>query len=265
MEISQEYKKSFSKGVMVFLVIISVYFGIKVLSELKSIDMMSNQGNAITISGHGEVSAVPDIAAVYFSVEASQPTQEAASNEVNTKVKSIMDFLKSSGIEEKDIKTDNYSSYPKYSNPRPCPYYGNGGTICVQEEGKIIGFSVSQSITVKVRKIDSASAVIDGINKIGVSNMSGPNFTIDDEDGLKAEARRLAILDAKAKAKVLAKDLGMNLGKIVSFSDNNGYYEPMYYGGDMMKAESSMASVAAELPAGENTISSDVSITYQLK
>ncbi len=140
--------------------------------------------NIISFSGHGEVSAVPDIATIYFGVEASANTQSASSDIVNVKTKKILDFLKSSSIAEKDIKTENYSSYPKYSNPEPCPmYYGANGIVppCRQGESKIIGYTVSESMTVKIRKVDDASKIIDGINKIGVTNMSGPNLAIDDE------------------------------------------------------------------------------------
>jgi len=224
--------------------------------------------NVITISGHGEVNAVPDIASLYFTVESSKSTQKESSDEVNTKVKQVTDFLKASDVAEKDIKTEGYNSYPKYSSPTPCPmYYKEGGIMppCGQSDSKIIGYTVSQSITVKVRKVDDVSKIIDGINKIGVTNMSGPTLSIDDEDELKAEARKEAINDAKAKAKVLARDLGVHLGKISSFSENGNYY-PMYTSYNTMAKDSmESAGVPAEIPKGENTISSDVTITYEIR
>lgn len=266
-EIQNEYRKNLSRFALIFLIIVSVYFVVKVFSEWRSYDLMGNQANTITLSGHGEVNAVPDIATIYFTALSSKNTQKDASDEVNTKMKQILDFLKSSEVDEKDIKTENYNSYPKYSNPSPCPvYYGERDLMmpCIQSESKIIGYTVSQGVTVKVRKVDDASIIIDGINKIGVTNMSGPNLAIDDEDELKVEARKLAINDAKKKAKVLSKDLGVRLGKIMSFSENGNYPMPMYYAKDM--ALSSVGeSAPAQLPKGENTISSDVSITYQIR
>jgi uncharacterized protein YggE len=275
-EIPSQYVKNLYKLALVFFTILSLLYAVRILAEFRYYRNSDQGFNSITLSGHGEVFAVPDIATIYFSVESSKPTQGGASDEVNTKTKNILDFLKSSGVVEKDIKTENYSSYPKYSNPAPCVYsgseigYPNSPSMMYpcpsSTESKIIGYVVSQSVTVKIRKVDDSSKIIDGINKIGVTNMSGPNLTIDDEDALKAEAKKLAIDDAKAKAKVLAKDLDVRLGKIMSFSDNGDYPMP-YYGGVMMGAsyDQSVKSAPAEIPKGENTITADVMITYEIR
>src|SRR3989338_6144941 len=96
---------------------------------------------------------------------------------------------------------------------------------CPPRPGKsvISGYEASESITVKVRNTDDVGTIMQGLGTIGVSNLSGPNFSIDDEDALKAEARKKAIDDAREKAKILAKDLGVRLGRISSFSEGGGY------------------------------------------
>lgn len=260
-------KEKMFKAVLALVVILCFYFGIKGLMLLSDDKDSEVNQNVITVTGHGEVNAAPDLATVYFTVEDSKNTQKAASDEVNTKMKKVLEFLKGAGIEDKDIKTEGYNSYPKYSQGKPCPpYYSEGMLPCVQAEAKIIGYTVSQSITVKIRKIDdNLSKVLDGINSFGVSNMSGPTMTIDDEDGLKAEARKEAIKEAKEKAKVLARDLGVRLGDVTSFNENSGGY-PMYYAKGAMAFDSVAESAPApEIPKGENTISSDVTITYEIK
>jgi len=270
MDIPNEYKKNLYMGSLALLVVLSLFFAMRFLSEVKSYTSRgSGDANVITLSGHGEVQAVPDIASIYFTVETSSATQGTASEEVNKKTKNIIDFLKTSGVEEKDIKTENYNSYPKYSNPEVCPmYYPIDGGVppCRGGESKVVGYTVSQSVSVKVRKVDDASKIIDGINKIGVNNMSGPNFTIDDEDALKAEARREAIADARTKAEALAKDLGIKLGRVSNFSENTGGYYPMFSKvGYEMDGSARNQSAPAELPKGENTISSDVTISYEIR
>jgi len=267
MDIPNKYISNLYKALLALFIILSVFFAVKVLAELKSYGTLGNkEKNTITLSGHGEVQAVPDLATIYFTVEGSKDTQAAASDEVNTKTKKVLDLLKSSGVEEKDIKTEGYNSYPKYSNPEPCPFAPNGIMLpCFSSgESKIIGYTVYQSVSVKIRKADDASKIIDGINKIGVTNMSGPNFTIDDEEAFKREARKEAIEDAKEKARILADDLGVDLGRIASFSESGNYY-PVYGMGEAYKTLDSITSPApAILPAGENTISADVTITYEI-
>lgn len=264
MDIKEEYKKNLYGASTMLLLVLTLFVGIKFVSEIRNYNVKDGVSNTITLTGHGEVQAVPDIATVYFTVESSKATQKESSDEVNTKTKSILDFLKTVDVAEKDIKTDNYSSYPKYSNPTPCPMYYYEGMPPCRTESKIVGYTVSQSITVKVRKVDDASKVIDGINKIGVTNMSGPTLAIDNEDGLKAEARKKAIDDAKTKAEALARDLGVRLGRIASFSESGNNY-PMMYKGVAMMESSADASVPSNIPKGENTISSDVTIVYEIR
>ena len=75
-----------------------------------------------------------------------------------------------------------------------------------------------------------------------------------------------AIEDAKEKAKVLSRDLGVRLGRVASFSESGNYY-PYYATANLYKAEDATQSSAPlpELPKGENTISSDVTITYEIR
>ncbi len=108
---------------------------------------------------------------------------------------------------------------------------------------------------------------LQSLGAVGVSDLSGPNFSIDNEENLQAEARKKAIDDAKAKAEALADDLGVKLGRVANFSEGGRYGGPIYYGKEMMAVDSSTGSAPApaNIPKGENTISSDVTITYELR
>jgi hypothetical protein len=131
----------------------------------------------------------------------------------------------------------------------------------------IVGYEAYENISVKIRKVDDVGKIVQGLGTLGVTDLNGPNFAIDNEDGLKAQAQKLAIDDAKAKAKVLAGNLGVRLGKITSFNDNNLYSVPMYATNSMDKSASGIAPSAAPavVPAGENLITSDVTLTYEIR
>lgn len=268
MEISNENKKSLYRAVLILLIILSVYFAIKVMLEWRSYSSMST--STISLSGYGEVSAVPDIANIYFSINKEAKTVKEAQDMVAEVEKSAIDMLKENGVAEKDFKATNASFYPKYEYQSEagvrlsCNQWG-----CPPSSGKqvIVGYVASESITVKVRNTESVGAIMQGLGTIGVTDLSGPNFSIDDEEGLKMEARREAIKDAREKAKVLAKDLGVRLGKIANFEDGGGYYPTMYKSavGNMELDSMEQASAPAVLPTGENTISSTVNIMYEIK
>ncbi len=214
----------------------------------------------ITMSAEGEALAVADIASFSFSVDEEGKTSDEAQKKATDKINKALEYLKTNGVEEKDIKTENYSIYPKYQNVAPCYAFD-----CPPSESKIIGYTVSQSIRVKIRDTESTGKFLSELTKFQINNVSGITFTIDDESALYDLARKDAVSKAEAKAIALSKDLGVKLGDVVSFSeDNPNYYPADTYGmggAEMM----SFKAAAPEIPKGENKYTTRVYITYELK
>ncbi|MBU0750016.1 SIMPL domain-containing protein [Patescibacteria group bacterium] len=137
--------------------------------------------------------------------------------------------------------------------------------ICPRNAPRIVGYQVTQTVQVKIRDTAKVGEVLQALGDLGVQNISGPDFSQDDAEAGKDEARSAAIEDARAKAKVLAKDLGVHLGKVVSFYEDQGAY-PMYEGyaakgGAMMD----MGQSAPALPVGENETKVIVNVTYEIR
>lgn len=220
----------------------------------------SNQ-NTIAVSGEAKVQVSPDIATITFTLEEVKSSTKEAQAAIAEKMNKVQTALKVLKIDDKDIKAENYNVSPKYSYQ----YCVSSMVPCAPKE-KLEGYQASEYVTIKVRKIDDASKVIDALGGAGVNNLSGPNFTVDDIDKAKAEARGKAIDMAKAKAKVLADQLGVDLEEVVSFSDDTGNY--MYYEKAvpmMARADGGAVSSDTSLPTGQNEISSRVTITYRIK
>lgn len=270
MEIMQENKKGIMKVARVLLIILCLYFGVKFLSEWKSYKIIGNSyASEITVYGQGEVSAVPDTATVFFSIRKEAKTVKEAQGMVAEVEKKALELVRSKGIEDKDIKVTNASFNPKYEyrydykSIYPCVGYN-----CPPGKNIIVGYEAHENVNLKIRNTDLVGEIMQGLGGVGVEELSGPNFTIDDEDALKAKARKEAIDDAKAKAKALAKDLGVRLVRITSFNEGgDGYPYPMMYGKDAMmeSAGSAVVQAPAELPKGENTIYSNVTITFEIR
>jgi len=232
----------------------------------KAFDAFGNLGRSsiypsstITVQGTGEATAIPDVARISFSVTEDASTVAAAQDAATAKTDAVLAALKELDIEETDVKTLAYNVYPQYE------YQNCYNAYCppTTSSPKIIGYEVSQTVEVTVRDTAKAGDVLQALGTTEVQNISGPNFTVDDADSVKAKAREMAIIEAKEKAKQLAKDLGVHLGKVVSFYENGPSY-PMYdgYGGatEMMSAQK-----APSLPTGEQETTVTVSITYELR
>ena len=232
------------------------------LSNLDAVKHPNGQVASITVTGEGEVTAVPDIATVSFTVRESAKTVPEAQKLAEKKITSGLKALTALGVEEKDTKTQSYTVNPKYESQQVG--YCNGN-VCPPTKSIITGYEVSQSVTVKVRKVEKAGEVIGVLGKVNITEISGPDFTIDDMDKSQAGAKAIAIKKAQDKAEVTAEALGVSLGAITQFSEDNGGYPPMMYK-TMSTGQGMEARVdSVTLPQGENVIKSHVSITYTLK
>lgn len=268
MEIPQQYRKYIFGTSFVLLIIFCVYFGVKTVLEFKNFRMMGM--TYVSLDGKGEVSSAPDLATINFTIKENDKLTKDAQDKVSVKEKVVLVFLDKSGIEKKDIKAESVNFYPQYDYGIPCISQVNVIDVsCQPTLPKIIGYEASEYITVKIHDITKAGEIVSGLAELKVFDMNGPNYSIENEENLKAQARKLAIADAKNKAKILAQDLGLHLGKVTSFMDNNtssGYpamYEKLSV--DMGMGDSDIAIPAPSLPSGENKIISNVTITYDLR
>lgn len=247
-----KYKKVFALLAVLFLAVLVLFFAVKTINETRSGKYIGQDiapVNTINVSGKGEIFVKPDIAMISAAVEKEDLSVLGAQNQATEAINKIVAFLKNSGIEDKDIKTTNYSIYPRYD--------------WIEKKGRVFqGYTVSQTLEIKIRKIDKVGEVLAGVTGAGANQVGGISFTIDDEEAVKRDARQKAIADAKTKAEQLAKDLGVKIVRLVSFSENGGGYPyPVY----KSEALGMGGMEAPEIPSGENKISISVNLTYVIK
>ena len=254
--------KKISVSLFILLVIISLFVITKIVGEVKGNFGDDLSYNVISVSGEGEAIAVSNIATLYINLEEETSTSKEAQELLNKSIDKTLSYLTEQGVESKDIKSIYGGISPRYEYVKS--YYTSG-------ERKLVGFTARQSIEVKIRDVDKANTIRTELAEAGVDNIDGPDFSIDDEEGYKEEARAKAIVDAKEKAAVLAKDLGVKLVKIVNFSEGSNYY-PYRDSMKVMSAveesiswDSAGGAQAPSLPIGENKITSNVTITYEIR
>src|SRR3989338_6162121 len=236
---------------IILLAALALWVGAKFLNEIKSFTRPSISSPTISVSGEGRVLAKPDVGVVNLSVVAGSLDMSAAQDEATRQINNVVDFVKNSGVEEKDIKTTSYNISTLYDYPKGRREFG--------------GYEVRQTVEVKIRDLKKVSAILGGVTDFGAIEVGNLNFLVDDDEALKHEARAKAIADAKAKAFILAKTLGVKFGDIVSFSEFvgpvpfYGYVAGLGAGGDFEK------SAVPSMPTGENEIVSNVNISFELK
>jgi uncharacterized protein YggE len=249
------------------LLALTVFLGVAALNELKSYKYIGSgvaATNTITVSGEGEVFAVPDTATFSVTVQETAKDVSTAQTTATKKSNDIIAYLKTQGIDEKDIQTTDYNVNPQYEyGQTACP----SGIYCPPGKQTLSGFEVSQTLTVKVRDTKKAGDILSGVGGKGASSVSGLSFTVADQDALDAEARDKAIQSAKDKADALARSLGVHIVRVVGFSENGN--SPIYYAKTTNFAADAgggaMAAPAPQIPVGQNKITSDVSVVYEIQ
>lgn len=256
------------KVVFALGIALTVFVGVKAIQAVALFNGPSDVAptNVINVTGKGESLAKPDIATVSFSVFQESKAIADAQKIVTDKTNKAVDFLKANGVAEKDIKTTGYNIYPQYDYLQAAACTSG---FCPSGRQVLRGYQVTQSIDLKIRDIAKAGTILSGLTDAGVNTVSGLTFGIDDEDAITAAARKDAIDDAQSKARQLAKDLGVRLVRIVSFSENGGGYPmPMYATNQKvlgMGGADARQEMSAAVPTGENTITSNVTISYEIR
>jgi len=247
-------------------VMIAIYIAILCIKQLKSIPYVGTdptQAHTISVDGTGNAMAIPDIATISFTVTETAKTVADAQTKSTTKVNTTVAALKKAGVADKDIQTTSYNINPHYE-------YQNvicaANTMCPPSNPVISGYDVSQSTDVKVRDLTKVGDLLTLVGSNGVQNVSGPSFSVENPDSVQATARAAAIDNAKNKAGVLAKALGVHIVRVISFSESGNMPYPVRY--DMavgMAASAKAPSVAPEISTGEQKITSNVTIVYEIE
>ena len=202
-----------------------------------------------SVIGEGKESVIPNIAEIRIGVITEGNDLKNLQQENSDKMNKIINFLKSRGINEEDIKTENYSITPKYDY-KFSPY-------------RIVGYTISQNLVVKIRDLTKIGDILQGAVQNGANNVSGPNFTIDEPEVYLEKAREKAILDAKEKAEKIAKVAGFKLGKIVSINEYSMaqpiplYLKSLGIGGE--------TEAPPQIEPGSQEIKVQVNITFEIK
>ncbi len=251
-------------AVVFALVVVSVSAWIYAGSYAKQIDPASLR--TFSVSGDGKVVTVPDVATFTFSVitEGGKNLGDLQKQNVE-KVNKAIAFVKDNGVEEKDIKTEQYNVEPRYQYSN-CGVYG--GTVCPPPQ--IVGYTVRQSVLVKVRDFAKAGDIISGVVNEGANSVSQLQFTIDDPTKVLADARAQAIEKAKEKAEQIAEAAGFSVGRLISIDEGGYYPTPMYRNMKVMNATEGYGmggagDVAASIEPGSEDVSVSVTLRYEIR
>lgn len=233
---------------LVLIIVLSVSYLAKTALDYRSIP--GNQSRELTVSGEGKVYVVPDIATVQLGV-ATEGMEISEIVQKNTEqMNKILQEVKALGVEEKDIKTTQYSLSPYYD--------------WVKGERIFRGYTITQQITVKIRDFTKIGSILNAGTENGATLIGDLSFGIDDPEQVRQEAREEAIAQARTKAENIAKASGLKLVKVLNVQESS---YPYYY--DNLMKESGLGGAgevqAPEIQPGQQEVTITVYLTYRIR
>ncbi len=197
----------------------------------------------LSVDGIGRTTATPDRASINIGVTTSAADASNAQRENDSRIQNIVDGLKELGIAAGDIRTDHYSFRPDY-------------TFRESRGSEITGYTVDNSVIVKVKNVDLVGRVIDTALQRGANQINSLEFGISDTKALRKQALNAAIQDAREKADILASGLGHRIIGIHHVTENTGSFTSRQFDSMMLAAASKNAAV----PIESGTVSLDANV-----
>jgi len=198
---------------------------------------------AILTSGDAIVTRKPDLAVASAGIQSEQSTASGAQGDLAAKAAKLISRIKALGVADKDLSTTGYWVGPVYSQ--------SGQTIT--------GYRASEQLQVKWHNVDTVGKALDAIVQEGGATNLSVSFGLADPKSAQAEARSLAIGDARAKAQAMASAAGVRLGQVIQVSDlssSSRYPSPISYG--------AAQSVPTQVPVGELNVQVTVEVDFAI-
>ncbi len=248
---------------VVLVAVVALYYLALAVKEWQGLS--EQHSFEITATGEGTVYVIPDIATLTLTVRSAGVNLPNVQADNTTKSNAVSAFLKTKGVEAKDIQTSYYSVNPQYQygNQMVCPL----GYPCPPVGApKIVSYEVVNTLTVKVRNLNSVGDILAGAVAAGANEVNGPSFTVDDPSKTEADAKKIAIDKARVNAERLAGQLGVRIVRITGFSESGGAM-PIYARETLMDAKGGVAqsAPAPSIEPGQNEVKITVSVTYEAR
>lgn len=209
--------------------------------------------HTIFVEGIGKATMTPDIAVMSFGISSTSKSVADAQKDNSSLMNALLQKIKAEGIADADLQTKDYSAYEKTEwNPQT-------------QKSENAGWTVSQTLSVKIRDLQKISRVVEIAGQNGSTSISGPVFTIDNQTAYESTAREKALADAKTKADAIAQRLGLHLARVIGYSEYKDQPGPQPYGFEAKGMGGAEPFSAPNIQGGSQELQLHATVTYLLE
>ena len=227
---------------------------VSVEPEERTIEVINREKTekTVRVTGTGIVAGAPDVVVLSIGVSVERDSVKQARTEAAEAMAGVIESLKGNGLADLDIQTQHFSIHQRYD-------YSKG-------RREFRGYSVTNTVSAKIRDLDSVGNVIDDAAEAGgdLVEINSIQFTIDDPTTLKMQARVAAMQDAQTKAQTLATEGEVTLGKPISISESGDFYAPYPASREFAFADDA-AAIETPIQSGQLQITVRVNVIYEIE
>lgn len=209
----------------------------------------------LTVSETGTVTHTPDTAFVTFGLDTPGKLLAEAQKRNSAVMSKVMDRLRDLQIDKERIQTSSFSVSPQY---RPLPNHPSDAPPATPE---IVGYVVSNMVTVEIRVLDKVGTVIEEALKAGANSFQGLHWGLRDEQSVRVSALKQAAAKAREKAAVLGEALHMKLVRVLSVNEASPVAR---YAAPMARMAMDTGASEVAISPGELKIESTVTLVYEI-
>ena len=206
------------------------------------------EAGEIMVTGEGRIASAPDMALIHLGVTTQGDTGATALAANSAEIAKVLANLTAAGITGRDVQTTGLSINPNWQNE------ASSSSMVIK------GYIASNTVTVRVRALDSLGALLDAAVKDGANTLNGVEFGLQDSAPVQAEARKRAVADARARAELIAGAAGVKLGAIKSITEGGAAPMPV----PMLRMAAEAAAGAVPVASGEVGTTAQVTIVWTL-
>ena len=211
----------------------------------------------VTVSATGSLTLPPDQVFVTFGMDTAARSLADAQRQNNAVMTKIMERLRDQNIEKERIQTSSFTVSPQY---KPPPRRSSDASPVPPE---IIGYLMSNTVTVEVRNLEKIGKVIEDVLAAGVNHFQGLHWALRDEQPARLNALKSAAAKAHEKAAILSEALGVKLVRVLSVTEGGHVVRPAPH---MARSMMAMDTGGGEPPIspGEMKVEATVTLVYEI-
>lgn len=203
----------------------------------------------VSLSGVGEILAVPDMATIRTGVVMTARTAKEALAANTERMSAVLSTISSAGVEDRDVTTGSFEVSPVYD-------YSSSQPV-------LTGYQVRNNVVVTVRELDDIGAILDAVVSSGSNQVDSLTYDFSNRVELEDQARRAAVDDVKRKLRIYTDAAGVAVVRLLSLDEAGNYAAPQVMAMSA-RAESFSGGAPVPMSTGERSVTVTVNTRYQI-